>query len=300
MRGTLMVNAPNRIVAQVDMNIISASGRLNPRLNFNGEATLTPSIERASLEIYIRLEFDGELIGESRMQRVDVGDNGSQVSFEVVVSSRLLRFITDRLIPTQHSLNLDAQLLGHGTFTFKPADPSKRSVRVGDDPEPGVPKLFELAQNHVPIAIDRAEWYQSVLGPTKGEQYRFMEVALPRSDQELARDWGNAVAQLQEAEKAYSVGDDAAVFLYLRGAIDALPGATQHICDSIQDLRKKTAVDELVKQVGKYFHLGRHVSSDGPEEGRFPVDHLDAAFALDLARTTLSHLSLILSAEAER
>ncbi len=48
---------------------------------------------------------------------------------------------------------------------------------------------------------------------------------------------------------------------------------------------------------GKYLHDGRHVSEEG---GQFPVDHLDAAFAHDMTRVLLSHLSLMLTAEERR
>lgn len=300
MQSTLFLNSTSRGIGQVDVHTISASGKLNPRLNIQGDVRLASSIEDAHLEIYLRLEFQNELIGESRVQRTYIGNGSVQVLFEVIVSKRMLRFITDRLSPSDSSIRLDAKLLGHGSFSLKPQDPNKNDPRLGNDPEPGASAPFELRQGQGVITIDRAQWHQSVLTPTGDEQYRFLELVLPRSDQELAREWRNSVDLLKKAEQAYSIGDDAAVFIHLRGALDALPGAKQEICDNIQDPDKKKAIDNLIYQVGQYFHLGRHVSADGPNGGKFPVNRLDAAFALDLARTTFSHLSLMLLAETER
>jgi len=59
-------------------------------------------------------------------------------------------------------------------------------------------------------------------------------------------------------------------------------------------------LDELLKKVGEFLHAGRHVSTEGTEQGTFAVDHLDAAFAIDLMRVLLSHLSLMLSSERRR
>jgi hypothetical protein len=268
-------------------------------LNLYGEVTLKPDVQEALLEVYIRLEYANELIGESRLHRLHPNQYGSQVAFEIVTSLRLLRFITAGLSPTTTSFQINAEVLGHGKFSLKAMDAIGGGSRSGDDPQPGEWKEFELSQRHASVSIDRSEWYQSVLAPTKGEQYRFLEIALPRSDGELAREWAESIQNLQNAERSYATGDDAAVFNHLRGALDALPGANQNICNSIGNDRKRRATDDLVKQVGVYLHLGRHVSQSGSETGTFPVDHLDAAFAIDLMRTTLSHLSLILSAEAE-
>jgi hypothetical protein len=73
-----------------------------------------------------------------------------------------------------------------------------------------------------------------------------------------------------------------------------MEGAPQHIFDKIQDDRKRKVVDDLVKQCIDYFHLGRHVSKTGPDQGDFPIDHRDAEFALGLAKMLLSYSALLL------
>jgi hypothetical protein len=138
------------------------------------------------------------------------------------------------------------------------------------------------------------------LAPTRNEQYRYLEVALPRSDDPLHQEWANSLSHLDEAERAYAAGDDVAVFSRLRASLDALPGAKKAILDGIADDEKRQRLDELLKRAGEFLHSGRHVSSTGSTAGTFPVDHMDAAFALDLMRVMLSHLSLMLSAERDQ
>ena len=300
MQANFNVSDFTRIVSKLELRTLGASGVLNPRLFFYGEVSLMEEVKELRLEFSLRLEYQNELVGESRPLRKTVGQYGSQVPIEIVTSQRLLRHITDGLPSNQSSVQIDAQLQGVGWFLLKPIEERADSHQLGSDPEPGEWKEFELRHSERSIRVERSEWYQSVLTQTKGEQYRFLEIALPRSDGELAREWADSIQHLQNAEHSYAIGDDATVFNHLRGALDALPGAKQKICESIDDERKRTAVDKLVRGVGEYLHLGRHVSQSGENAGTFPVDRLDAAFAIDLMRTTLSHLSLILAAEVER
>ena len=132
------------------------------------------------------------------------------------------------------------------------------------------------------------------------QQYRYLEVVLPRSDEVLKQDWAKAVANLDNAERAYASGDDAAVFLHLRGALDALPGAKKAVLDDVRDEKKRGYLDAVLVKAGEFLHGGRHVAANGTLAGTFAVDHMGAAFALDLMRVLLSHLSLMLSGERQR
>lgn len=76
-----------------------------------------------------------------------------------------------------------------------------------------------------------------------------------------------------------------------------MPGATQEILSRIADAEKRKHLNDLLKSFGNYLHDGRHVSE---QDGQSPVDHLDAAFALDMTRVLLSRLSLMLTAEERR
>jgi len=288
--------------ATLDLQSVNGIGRINPRLQLCFVARPVSNSKVALGDVTLRLEYYQELIGEGRAVNVDLSYGQAQVNFEVVTSQRLLRHVTDGLAPTATVVQLDAKLSGIGHFCMDPNAPSPQGqVRMANDPPPGEWREFSVSSGHTSaLQVGRGEWYERVLAPTRNEQYRYLEVALPRDDKALGIEWGNAVGHLASAERAYASGDDPAVFVHLRGALDALPGAKQQILDDITDQAKRTDLDNLLKQAGKFLHDGRHVAPDGSCAGTFPVNRLDASFALDLMRVLLSHLSLRLSAERER
>lgn len=288
--------------AAIDLQGVWGLGRINPRLRLRFTARPVPNSKVVLGDVTLRLEYHQELIGEGRAVNVDLSYDPAQVYFEVVTSQRLLRHVTDGLAPTAVEVQLDAQLSGIGRSCMSPNAPSPQGqVGMVNDPPPGEWKEFSVSSGRTSsLLVNRGEWYTQLLAPTRNEQYRYLEVALPRDDKALGVEWANAVGHLASAERFYASGDDPAVFEHLRGALDALPGATQQILDDITDQAKRADLDDLLKQAGKFLHNGRHVARDGTGAGTFPVDHLDAAFALDLMRVLLSHLSLRLSAERER
>ena len=64
------------------------------------------------------------------------------------------------------------------------------------------------------------------------------------------------------------------VFGECRAAIDALPGDKTDIFAAMPEGKKRDAIDDLTKSVGKYIHSGRHVvpNTGGELAGEFPVD----------------------------
>jgi hypothetical protein len=59
------------------------------------------------------------------------------------------------------------------------------------------------------------------------------------------------------------------VFLYCRGAIDALPGAKQDIFAALSDRDEAKLLDDLMLRAGHYLHRGRHIALEGDEHGQF-------------------------------
>lgn len=301
--GTLEVRADGgRSWARLDLHSISGTGRLNPRLLLSWIARLPVPYSKVALaDVTLRLEHRQELLGEGRVVEHSLSDE-AQVTFEVVTSPRLLRYITDALVPSAAAVQLEATLHGWARCSLDPGTPlAQGRPTVPGDPEPGEWTGLNVSHSYPsPLQIARSEWYERVLAPTRNEQYRYLEMALPQDDKMMAAEWARAVENLDKAERAYAAGDDPAVFLHLRGAHDALLGAKQNILDGIQDKGKRSTLDALLKQASEFLHKGRHVATDGTQEGSFPVDHLDAAFALDLIRVLLAHLSLMLGAERRR
>ena len=70
-----------------------------------------------------------------------------------------------------------------------------------------------------------------------------------------------AVSNLDNAERPYASGDDAAVFVHLRGALDALPGAKKAILDDIRDERKESWVEPTVEGRSVRFNIGHGPAS---------------------------------------
>jgi hypothetical protein len=287
--------------AVLEFQSVHGLGRLNPRLQVGFTARPLANCKVKVDELTLRIDFGQELLGEGRVLNEDVSFDPAHIMFEVPIQPRLLRYVTDSIGPRASAVQLTAQLSGMGQYWMDPATAQRPPVMV-NDPELGKWTPFVVSSGGSPasIQVPRTEWYERVLAPTRNEQYQYLEIALPRNDAVLGVEWASAVGHLQHAEKAYVAGDDAAVFVHLRGALDALPGAKQDILGAIGDDRKRRSLDAVLTKAGEFLHSGRHVAADGGQVGSFPVDHVDAAFALDLMRVLLSHLSLMLSAERDR
>jgi len=253
-------------------------------------------------DMTLRLEYRQELIGEGRVVGIQVLYEPSPVTFEVVTCQRLLRHITDGVHPTATVVQLAAKLSGFALVSLDQNFPTTPGFgRLTTDPRPGESKRLTVSHGAPSVLqVPRADWYERVLAQTRNEQYRYLEIALPKADKALGGEWMSALNHLDQAEQAYAAGDDPAVFLYLRGALDSLPGSKRNILDGISEAGKREDLDALLKKAGEFLHNGRHVGVDGTRQGTFPVDHIDAAFAIDLMRVLLSHLSLMLAAEGRR
>jgi len=295
--GSLKIRGGTTSWATLDLGDIEGVGRLSPRLLVRFAARPLAHSKVVLADVTLRLEHGQELIGEGRIVEERVEYDGAQIMFEVPTSARLLRHVTDSLGPASSAVELTARLHGLARTWLDPAAPIGQ--KMAGDPEPGTWEPLTLTSGYPEtLTVPRANWFGQVLAPTRNEQYRYIELALPRSDQMLTVEWANAVSHLDRAEAAYATGDDPAVFSHLRGALDALPGAKKHVLDGVADSNKRSRLDALLNDAGEFLHTGRHVAKLGEQAGSFPVTHVDAAFALDLLRVLLSHMSLLLVADS--
>ncbi|MCI2975458.1 MAG: hypothetical protein MP439_05205 [Ferrimicrobium sp.] len=292
----------NRRWATLELQSIGGAGRLSPRLHLHFRARPAPYTQVILEDLTLRLEYQQEFIGEGRVMYEDFLHDSSQVTFEVVTSQRLLQHITDGLAPTETVVQLDAKLFGFATVSRDKTDSASQWIALSTDPDPGESKriIVRNRMGSTALQVARTEWYDRVLAPTRNEQYRYLEIALPKDDNALRKEWDLAVNHLVDAERAYATGDDPTVFGRLRAALDSLPGSKTSILAGISDTDKREDLDALLKQAGKFLHNGRHVSAEGTQQGTFPVDHLDAALAIDLMRVLFSHLSLMLASDRRR
>jgi hypothetical protein len=146
------------------------------------------------------------------------------------------------------------------------------------------------------VEVARSDWIKDVLEPMRFGEYVLTEIWVPPVPERER--WLLALEQLQQAKAQYAQGNDAGVFLHCFGAFETLgrkPEDYEKLFSTISDGFKRKQVNDLLKQVKNYLESGRHVSSDGPEQGKFAVDHRDAEFALWQAEMLLIYMAKLLA-----
>jgi len=148
------------------------------------------------------------------------------------------------------------------------------------------------------LKVPRANWYEQVLAPTRNEQYRYIELALTA----VRPDAHGRVGKRRDAARSCGgrLRDQrpSSVFPLARRARRSAWCQEARPLDGVSDTNKRSRLDTLLKDAGEFLHTGRHVAKLGKQAGSFPVTHVDAAFALDLLRVLLSHMSLLLVADS--
>lgn len=273
-----------------ELQHVSGIGRRSPRLMLQFQLR-TPT-ERVSVQMHhVRVRVFGgeELLGEGAIVGGDVASYPSPCLLEIPMTQRMIRYVTDS-IPANADVSLKMKWNGILRVKWSPAvnDP-----QIVGDPEPDEWTFVSFVETEMTIGVARSDWFGKVLQPIADDRYLFLEVAVPRGPAES--DWTKALALLNEAEKAYALGDDAGVFAKLRSAIEALPGANQHIVDALPEPRR-TAINTLLLKVVEYIHFGRHVATEGNDAGTLPVNRIDADAAISIVRVMFSYVSRALAA----
>jgi hypothetical protein len=273
----------------LDAGRVTGQGQVAPRLCFQMSAR-TPR-ERMQVEIHLihaELTLGNESLGHGFLTGIPLSHGERPFSLDVPVSRPAL----DHLEAIAPSTRIDLELKLTGWLRGR--DDNEDGPRFTSSPEPGewVFQSFGQAnQALLRFEVARSDWFTHVLEPIGAVQYVSTEILLPTGDASLRA----AVGKIREAESAYAMHDDPAVFLYCRGAIDALPGAKQDIFAALSDPEEATLLNALTLQAGQYLHRGRHVATGGDGGAEFPVDHADARFALNLTKVLIAHLSRVLA-----
>jgi hypothetical protein len=139
------------------------------------------------------------------------------------------------------------------------------------------------------VQVARSDWYEQVVEKLAIGSYLITPLDLPYGTES----WKPALKHLDDALRALVQGNPPGVFGECRGAIDALPGDKTGIFAAMAEGKKRDAIDELTKIIGKYIHSGRHVvpSGGGEQSGEFPVDQRDATFAYNMTKLLLSQIA---------
>jgi hypothetical protein len=64
-------------------------------------------------------------------------------------------------------------------------------------------------------------------------------------------------------------------------------------CEPVPEGKKREAIDDFTKAIGKYLHSGRHdePNTGGQRAGQFAVGQNDAVFVYNLTKLVLSQIS---------
>jgi hypothetical protein len=268
---------------------VRGQGTLLPRLVFDIEAR--PPRGQMLIQIQqlqARLVIANEVAGTGAAAGILVGPHGNGLEVEIPISPSALDFAEAQL--TDDRLRVTLELRG----LLWAKDDSTEPPRYTSQPNPGEWTAFTFGGSStttLDFEIARSDWYSRVREPLGTLRYLFVEIPLPSSGDPLRK----AAEQLKRAERALTSGDEPGVFLYCRGAIDALPGSPKKIFDGLANDREAKTLDDLVLAAGNYLHRGRHVERSGDQQGDFPVTSRDARFALNLTKVVISHAAQILA-----
>jgi hypothetical protein len=228
---------------RLTLQAVNGVGRLAPRLNVVLMAS-TPSDALVEIaDATLRLTHKDEVLGEGRVFAQRLFDGVSTV-IEVPTTLPLVRFVTASLTSTATTVDIQATFRGFGAYTLS----SERKATVAGQYAPvGQRKVFELeTSSPAYLQIERTKWFATVVTTTHALDFHYTEVYLPPVANPAASGWRQALERFHAAERSYALGDDASVFLQLRGALDSLPGAKKDIVASVANERKRKALDALL------------------------------------------------------
>lgn len=266
---------------------IFGSGTVVPRLRCTLRARTVRDSMDAQLQLMRgRLFFEQELLGEGTETGAYVGSSGTQLTIDIPVSRAALDYVTANI--EGPAFNLRLELAGWMRVRRHQNSPVVADPPVG---EWGYEGFGHSSLAHLVLDIPRSDWFSRVLGPISSTDYVMLEFALPRG---AGTSISSAITQLREAERAHAAGDDAAVFLRCKGAIEALPGHPKQIFQHVANQTKAKRVDAILLELSNYLNGGRHVAKEGTQQGDFPVDHRDAAYALALTKLLIAQTGTLL------
>ena len=191
--------------------------------------------------------------------------------------------------PPQGRITLTLAFKGLLRYQHHYPDGDERASGLGEPDTWHIKTIGNNSLHELDVQVARSDWYEQVVGQLHLGSYLITPVYLPYG----LPSWKAALSHLDEAARAIVQPSPPGVFGACRAAIDALPGDKTAIFAAMPEGKKRDAVDDLAKAIGKYLHSGRHVVPDsgGEQAGEFPVDQRDAMFVHNLTKLLLSHIA---------
>lgn len=271
-------------------NPLSATGGPLPRVTIPLEVRVT---ERDIQLHILRLAFDLKL-GNMLVGQGEIGPNTYlRTDYQYLpVTATCPRDALPHLLnasPPQGRITLTLGLKGLMSYCHSFPDGDERAQGLG---QPGVWHMESLGNQSVQeldLQVARSDWYEQVIAPLGIGGYLVTPLNLPYG----VKTWDAALRHMDEALRSLVQGNPPGVFGACRAAVDALPGNKTGIFNAMPEGKKREAIDDLTKQIGKYIHSGRHVvpNTGGEQAGEFPVDKQDALFVYNMTKLLLSHIA---------
>jgi len=76
--------------------------------------------------------------------------------------------------------------------------------------------------------------------------------------------------------------------------IEALPGWPTEIFAGVPDANKGVRLNDQTLAAKRYYDHGRHLATEGAQEGDFPVNHREALFAINMAKVLLAEIAAVI------
>lgn len=277
------IDYSSRILLRVTDERFQGMGKVNPRLAIYAQArTLSQSLAIRVLDLKAELNVGTEHLADLDVQRLGATYWSSESSIEFVgpISPRAINYVQE--VSRGHVI--DFTLTFRGLLLAREAGDAQHRVLPANF-APDTWHYLEIATNPNLSQLTKSLWLHSVLEPVGYDQFVEIAFQIPSG----SAGWAKAYALLKAAEEKFVLGDDPGVFLQCRGVVEALDGYPKDILGFLPDGSKRSKLDDLFKEAGQFFHAGRHVSQEGPNQGTFDVTHTDAQFALVLAKTLLAY-----------
>jgi hypothetical protein len=242
------------------------------------------------LRLAFTLKLGQTLIGQGEIGPVTHLDTEDRTFFATATCPReALPYLLNPPAQGKVQVTLTFKGLFRYRHRFETSDP--RGQRLDEAERWHLVSLGESNTHELDVNVGRSDWYDQVVVPLKVGNYLISSIMLP--DPNAIPSWRSSLDHLESAARALTMGQPPAVFGFCRAAIDALPGDKTEIFAAIPGGKKRDAIDELTKAIGKYLHSGRHVvpNTGGQEAGEFPVDQRDAAFVLNMTKLLLSQIA---------
>jgi hypothetical protein len=209
---------------------VRGEGRLHPRLVFDVDIrTSRESIEAHVQMFEARLKFGSETIGAGFTTGIVVGQHGKLVSVEIPVSAVVLDATQDLMAGDNMLLQLELR----GFMFIK--DDNNDGARIMGQPgvgEWGAHSFGETSLVTLDFRVSRSDWFTRVREPLGLLRYINVEIVIPRGHGHPLQKAGELLAR---GDRALTEGDEPGVFLYCRGAVDALPGMPKDVFTGLED-----------------------------------------------------------------